>query len=391
MKIIFLEWKSFGNEDITDAFKELGHEVQRLPFSNKEVHHDEQVENDLIQGIERYAPDFVFSFNYFPIVSLACRAVGVRYVSWVYDCPYVHLYSYTVIHPCNTIFLFDKTLCQEFWHAGITTIHYLPLAANTKRLQKMQNFDAFYTSQWKNKTDIAFVGSLYNEKHNFYERLTGNGGISPYTRGYLEGLMAAQKQIYGYNFVQELLSPDMIEDMYHALPMEPDERTVATKEYLFAQYVLNRQITAMERKELLTKIGEKYEYDLYTPDASLSLPGCHNHGAVDYYDMAPYVFKNAKINLNITLRSIKSGIPLRAFDILGAGGFLLTNYQADFDDCYVNGVDYIAFESLDDMMGKIAYYLEHNRERAEIARNGLERTMELHTYLMRVQAMLKEL
>lgn len=390
MKILFLEWKSFGNEDMIAAFKELGHEVRRLPFSNKEVHHDEKIEAELIQSMEAYAPDFVFSFNYFPIVSLACKAAGQKYISWVYDCPYVLLYSYTVIHPCNCIFLFDKTLCTEFQQAGITTIHYLPLAANTKRLQQMQNFNAFHATQWQNKADISFIGSLYHEKHNFYDRLTDNGGISPYTRGYLEGIMAAQKQIYGYNFIQELLTTDIVDDMYHALPMEPDERTVATKEYLFAQYMLNRQITAMERRELLTKIGRQYEYDLYTPDAALLLPGCHNHGTIDYYDMAPYVFKTAKINLNITLRSIKSGIPLRAFDILGAGGFLLTNYQADFEDCYVNGEDYVAFESPEDMMDKIAYYLKHDKERTEIARNGFQRTAKFHTYTIRVQEMLQK-
>lgn len=53
-------------------------------------------------------------------------------------------------------------------------------------------------------------------------------------------------------------------------------------------------------------------------------------GAVDYYEVMPHVFKQSKINLNITLRSIQSGMPLRAWDIMGAGGFLLSNYQADF-------------------------------------------------------------
>lgn len=201
--------------------------------------------------------------------------------------------------------------------------------------------------------------------------------------------MAAQKQIYGYNFIQELLSEDIVNDMYRIVPMEPDGRTVATKEYLFAQYMLNRQLTATERRELLTRIGNHYEYDLYTPDKALTLPGCHNHGPVDYYDMAPYVFKSTKINLNITLRSIKSGIPLRAFDILGAGGFLLTNYQADFDDCYVNGEDYVSFESPEDMMDKISYYLEHDEERTELAQNGFQRTVRLHTYTMRVQEIIE--
>ena len=59
------------------------------------------------------------------------------------------------------------------------------------------------------------------------------------------------------------------------------------------------------------------------------LPNVINMGSVDYYDMMPYVFKCSDINLNITLRSIKTGIPLRAMDIMGAGGFLMSNYQVD--------------------------------------------------------------
>ena len=104
--------------------------------------------------------------------------------------------------------------------------------------------------------------------------------------------------------------------------------------------------------------------------------------------MAPYVFKHARINLNITLRSIKSGIPLRAFDILGAGGFLLTNYQTDFMDCYIPGEDFVYYESKEDKFAKIDYYLKHEDERVAIAQNGFERTAANHTYKHRIEEML---
>lgn len=387
MKILMMEWKSFGNEDIIAGFKELGHTVKIMPFSKEEVYHDENIENEIVKTIQEFSPDFVFSFNYFPIISLACKKADMKYVSWVYDNPYVLLYSYTVIYPGNYVFVFDKELYMEFHNAGIKTIYYMPLAANTDRLHAMEHskeLEIFKHSKWKNQADIAFIGSLYTEKHQFYQRLVG---ISSYTRGYLEGIMAAQKNVYGYNFIQDILTPNIIEDMMKILPMEPDPTSIATKEFLFAQYVINRQITAMERTKLLTTIGNHYNFDLYTSDEALSLPGCINHGKVDYYDMAPFVFKHAKINLNITLRSIKSGIPLRAFDVLGAGGFLLTNYQADFMDCYVPGEDFVYYESKEDLLSKIDYYLKHDDERIAIARNGFERTAANHTYKHRIEEM----
>lgn len=388
MKILMMEWQSFGNEDMIAGFKELGHEVVTMPFTNEEMHHNKEIEENIVGKIKEFSPDFVFSFNYFPIISLACKQVDMKYVSWIYDNPLVLLYSYTVIYPGNYIFLFDKELYMEFHNSGIQTIYYMPLAANTERLKLMESSakaDFFEKSKWMNQADIAFIGSLYTEKHQFYQRLTG---ITPYTRGYLEGIMAAQKHVYGYNFIQEMMTAEIMEDMSKFLPMEPDPRSVATKEYLFAQYVINRQITAMERTEMLTAIGEKYQFDLYTPEESLTLPGCINHGKVDYYDMAPFVFKHAKINLNITLRSIKSGIPLRAFDILGAGGFLLTNYQTDFMDCYIPGEDFVYYESKQDLLDKIDYYLNHDDERIAIAKNGFERTAANHTYKHRIEEML---
>ena len=77
----------------------------------------------------------------------------------------------------------------------------MPLAVNTARLDRMpmntgvhQVFDS----------DVSFVGSMYNEKGNFYERLEN---ISPYVKGYLDAVINAQQHIYGANFLEDVLSP----------------------------------------------------------------------------------------------------------------------------------------------------------------------------------------
>nr|MCR5421884.1 glycosyltransferase [Lachnospiraceae bacterium] len=114
----------------------------------------------------------------------------------------------------------------------------------------------------------------------------------------------------------------------------------------------------------------------------------YNHGFVGPDKIAPFVYNKAKININITLRSIHTGIPLRAFEIMGSGGFLLSNYQSDFADCYIYGEDYVSYESMEDMLCKIEYYLQHDKERAEIADNGLRRTMENNTYVKRAKSMI---
>ena len=391
MRIAVLDWYSYGNQDIIDAFNELGHEVIKVKADEEKGRSDAKEVNRLKEAFEQANADLVFSFNYWPAVSLAAKEFDLVYISWVYDSPHVVMYSYTTIYPKNYIFCFDKQTVEEFRRGGINTVYYLPLAANPNRLSKLTDFDMFNATKWANKKDISFVGSLYtttNGDNPFFKRLEG---INDYTRGYLDGLMQSQRKVYGYNFIQSMLPTDIIDEMRKFLPMTPNPEGIETVEYLFAQYVINRQITHLDRMEIINRVSEKFGMDLYTRDEDFSLKGLVNHGRIDNYSMAPYVFKKSKINFNITLRSILSGIPLRAFEIMGAGGFLLTNYQPDFDDCFIAGEDYVFYESVDDMMNKIEYYLVHEDERKQIAENGLNRIRDNHTYLHRVKEMLNNI
>lgn len=378
MKILYMEWDSFGNEDMKTAFAEEGHCLICFPFSKDEGRQNEQLAHALTDAIQQAKPDFVFSFNYFPLISNVCRQENVRYLSWVYDSPYVMLYSYTVINPCNYIFVFDRALCQQFAGNGISTVHYLPMAANPGRL------DTIAVPAASSGYDISFVGSLYTESHNFFERMKG---LSAYATGYLDALMSAQMRIQGYNFIEESLAP-VIDELYKALPMEPNPDGVESREYLYAQYVINRKITGLERCTLLKAICEKHTLDLFTRDPNFHYQGLVNHGPVRYFDEMPVVFKHSKINLNISLRSIHSGIPQRAFDIMGSGGFLLSNFQSDFLDDFIPGEDFDYYESQEDLLTKIDYYLTHEKERMEIAANGHRKVADFHTYRHRIREMI---
>lgn len=170
--------------------------------------------------------------------------------------------------------------------------------------------------------------------------------------------------------------------------MDPNPDGVETREYLYAQYVINRKITGLERLRLLTAITKGHALDLFTLDPSFTLPNLQNHGTADYYSEMPLVFKKSRINLNISLRSIKSGIPLRAFDIMGSGGFLLSNYQEDFLENFTPGEDFVYYESEQDLLQKIDYYLAHEEERQAIAGSGHDKVAAAHTYRDRVRELL---
>lgn len=387
MKVLFVEWNAYCKKDLLDTYGKLGHDVVSYPFNPTMGYRvDPNYEAALKAKIIEVSPDYVFTFNYYPVIAQVCNRENVPYVSWIYDSPFIPLYSYTTIFPCNYIFVFDKELCYEFQKNGIQTVHYLPMAANTTRLDAMNEFKAFANSPYANQTDISFVGSLYTEdaRKGAYNHFPN---LSDYGKGYLDGIMNAQKRVFGYNFIQEVMTPEIMKHLKASCPIEPNEDGVESEEYIFSQYYINRQITASERTELIQKIATHFPLDLYTTATDFSHPNVTMHDSVDYYNIVPYVYKCSKINLNMTLRSIKSGMPLRVFDIIGAGGFLLSNYQADFLDFFVPGEDFAFYDSPEDLIDKIGYYLAHEDERAQMAVSAHQKVQQAHTFLHRIQEM----
>lgn len=377
MKILYMNWNSYGNPDMQAALRKLGYELILYDFSTKTGRNNAVFEQNLGQSLEAHAPDFVFSFDYFPVISKVCNTYGIPYVSWVYDNPQISLYSYTAANPCNRIFVFDRQEYLFFHQNGIDTVHYLPLATNPERLSAADR--AVPPGQ---EAEISFVGSLYTEpRHQLYARLKD---LQPYTRGYLDALLQAQMRIYGYAFIEELLGGEILEDLQKACPCPPNYDGVETPEYIYSNYFLLRQVTAMEREKALRMLSGKYPVQLYTNDPACTCGNCINHGPVDYDTAMSRIFYGSRINLNITLRSIKTGIPLRALDIMGSGGFLLTNYQEEFLDHFVPDEDFVCYDSMEDLMDKTDYYLAHERERREIAENGYEKVKKGHTFEDRI-------
>lgn len=127
--------------------------------------------------------------------------------------------------------------------------------------------------------------------------------------------------------------------------------------------------------------------DLYTSAKDFAYPHVTLHEPIDAYNIAPYVYKCSKINLNMSLRSIKSGMPLRVFDIMGSGGFLLSNFQSDFLDYFVPGDDFAFYDSQKDLIEKIDYYLRNDAERTQMAASAHKKVQEAHTFVHRIKEM----
>ena len=389
MKLLYMDWNSFCRRDVLAALAGLGHTCVTAPLPEKArmLGLGAETIREIYQTITTHRPGAVFSMNYFPMVSEACEQAKIPYISWIYDNPYTKGYSINIINSCNYIFTFDSAMYQELSDQGVQTIYYAPLAANPARTAPSEG-----SAPRDFLHDISFVGALYDEDHNFYDEFVKKAHKEgkEYYIGYIDALIEAQLQVYGTNFLASSLPEEIARSGFASInPWTETNAYFTTPENIFADNVLCRRITALERKRLLEMLSARYRVDLYTRDKNAVVGSCHNHGYADYTEEMPEIFRTSRINLNISLRSIKNGIPLRAMEIMGAGGFLLTNYQSDFLLHFEAGTDFVFYENTEDAVEKAGYYLEHEKERSEIAANGLEKIRRFHTYEARLSEMLE--
>lgn len=77
---------------------------------------------------------------------------------------------------------------------------------------------------------------------------------------------------------------------------------------------------------------------------------------------------------------------------MATGTLVLTDRlpkETRIEECYVDGEDIVYYDSLTDAVSKINYYLSNNGELSRIAVNGMNKTLQHHTQVQRVQQILK--
>ena len=388
MEILFYRYNSICEPDILDVFRAYGITVhtEEMEMTNKSVT-PKQCAAKVTEWILSHPLAFVFSINFFPAVSYTCNHFKIPYVCWSVDSPVPELFSNALKNEWNRIFLFDKAQYDFFSPMNPGQIYYLPLATNTKRwedviLNMTEDDHVSYGA------DVSFVGSLYSEKCKYDTILPA---ISDYTKGYVDGLLEAQMRVYGCNFIYDQLNDRVIHEIAAADPnfYRGSDTYMDTDRYLTAHQYVGMKLAYTERIRTLNRLSGHFNVALYTRSDTSCLSNVECRGGVNTLNEMPKVFHASKINLNITMRAIETGLSLRIWDILGCGGFLLTNYQPEIPEYFDIGKDLETYESMEELEQKIQYYLTHEEERIEIAINGYEKTAVHHTWERRIAEMIR--
>lgn len=371
MKIFYYTWHENSEGDLKEALSRLGHSIVKCHIPLKDYEDDEEFTENLEQLFNKYSCDIFFSFDFFPIIAKSADKLKKRYIAWIYDMPHLTLYSPMVKSEYVSLFMFDRTQYEQIRQIKPSNVFHLPLPVNTIRLNKQLGN---LTNEVSYENDVSFVGSLY--ENNMYRQIKY---LPDYLKGYIDGIIQAQQKVYGYNMIEDVLKDEIVMLLEKYVKMNLNLSYYINSKKLYAD-MINAEITCRERIGMLTKLADKYNVSLYTGSNPKLVPSAIDKGIVSYDIQMPQVFRSSKININVTLRSIISGIPLRAIDIMGAGGFLLSNYQPELAEYFVDGEEMVMFESEEDMLAKVDYYLRNDNERRNIAYKGWKKVQEQFSY-----------
>ncbi len=386
-RILFLHSDHISLITLAHALQNMGHVVDIYDYQVSLTDNVSIQWDKLEETIEERNYDFLITFNFSPTVAEASKRTGVKYFAYCYDNPLLELYREEVSYPDTYIGVFDKKQYDRLKSLHIIkNIMYVPLATNTDIFR-----NTVIGSQDRRKycSDISFVGKLYDdiEYNDFFD----DGLVLKKEADELLTSLAGKWN--DTNTLFDKASKELIEFLYSRSNSSTAEVLPIDKRYYVESFILAKHLNEIERKFVINKLAERFDVKVYGSKKNYNdlNPNVRFGDYVDYNLEMPKVFFLSKINLNISSRSIESGIPQRVWDILAVSGFCLTNWQPELEDFFKIGKDLEVFRDIDELIDKASYYLKHDDKRTKIRLNGHNKIEKHHTYQKRMKPILERM
>lgn len=378
MKILYVD-SDTEDDEIPSALRRIGYEVEKYEESpDSFVLNDEEIDK-LVNAIRNRNITHLFSVHLNHNMAVAADKTGVKYVSYIWDAPYLRLYSpFGRLKNCY-FSLFDKLDYERFQKEGIPNVMYSPLG-----------IDPVNAKQWNRKVektlrggymhDVCFLGRLYEDNH--YDRYINDIPLD--MQRYFESIFAeAAFKWDGVNRIYGKTDKAVLDYIHMKNPDFKVETLLDIDEVrAFECFYLVRKIANIERIAVLNTLAESYSVWLHTSSRiDKALLGNVQLGPpVIRGDATALLFAGSKINLNISLKGIEGGTPLRVMDVLAAGGFILTNYCDETAELFEEDKEIVMYKTPEELFDKVDYYLRHEKERKAIAKRGQAKVFECYTY-----------
>lgn len=329
----------------------------------------------LFTTLAEFKPDFILASNYAGMDTEALFAhfyedARIPYVSWFTDTPRMILYERTVRPSFYQVAAtWERAYTDHFTKLGFQHVPYLPLATAPA---------LFYGAPVdQHDRNLAFVGqSMIGHAAEAWDKLHHAPELADAIRkAFNEGRVTRERFAEG---IVPILGAELLAGR------TPQE--LRTVELLLVYEATRRQREALVKR--LEPLGIKVRGDPAWAQVTANAAG----GIGYFTDLAAF-YRGTAVNLNSTSLQMKTSVNQRVFDCPAAGGFLLTDHQADLEELFDADTEVATYASLDELADKAGHYLRHPEARREIVLRAQRRVLAHHTLRHRLEfleAYLKE-
>lgn len=289
--------------------------------------------------------------------------LGVRRLLWFFDDPFRFELNEPSLAPIDRLFCFDPILTRKLQERFSRSVTYMPAATSFP--------DGISGAPPRNlpaPKDIVFVGSTGLQR--FEERFVRWFAQNPPAMRPIRDLVAQRLREGRPLSYDEILALDL---------------PVSGLSPLARIHLVEDIVTFWIRCEFLSVLPEERSAIYGDPGWSIgeltgNLKRLFTGRSLDFTREAPWIYRDAAININIfNVQCVDSPI-LRLFDILACGGFLLTEYRPFLESLFCIGEELDVFRTPAELRDKIGFYLARPECRHKIAHAGQERIMREHRY-----------
>ena len=370
MRILYIGSKLQHCPGIVMALDRMGYEIAIYQVKVEDMTDDDT--ERLESFLKKNKVDLVLSNLFSRETAGAAGHANVKYAVWNMDSPaYASWYEEADSDHCY-LFYFDRKEYELKKQKGHSNVYYQPLGGDVAWGDLITVTDEEAKAYG---CDMSFVGSMYTK--NLYDSI-----ITEFSSAYQDvfsGLI--ERAAFVWDGQDRLAMPsDLVNEIWKRCPGIFDEPYQMTAGYFLQTFLMGRKLTNVERTLLIEMLSEQFDIHLYTRSTEKVPEGVKSFPEVDAGVEALKVFRSSRINLNITLRSILSGIPARVFDVMSVGGFMLSNRQEEIPELFEEGKEIVTYRTPEELIDKADYYLKHEDERARIALNGYQKVKRCYTY-----------
>ncbi len=360
--------------------RDIEYELKQRNIAVKKIPSEELCLEKFKSYCKEFKPDTVFTINFSPEIALLAGIQDLEYISWTID-PLpeerYNIHNGTQIDKCK-LFIHDRNMFAKFANLGFQSPEFLALAAP-------ENIRYPITAPEKLKPYeclISFAGqSLESERRNCIKQLRKTGKTRDLEKEINQWLIEV--------FIKEADNASFkgIKHNFNLIPksiLERLEPHFSEKEIGLLLDSWLSHILRIQRVKSLEKYDIKVYGDQYWMRNTQNYCGMANNG-----EELTCIYNASKINLDLPRIYQRNIVTMRVFDIMAAGGIIVSEKNDTLSELFTNGKNLFMYENSKDLFNIIENINNDPNLVREICKNARNEVLERHLIKHRIDKILK--